>query len=68
MGIHLLNNESKTIQLNNEEIHITGIDDVHYYFTDNAINCLEKSPLGFKIALVHSPEMYDIASANNYNL
>lgn len=68
MGIKILTNETIAIKKGNDEIIITGIDDVHYYFTDNAIKSMEFSPQGFKIALVHSPEMYDIALQNNYDL
>jgi uncharacterized protein len=68
MGIHMLVNESVKIKKGNDEIVLTGIDDVHYYYTDHAIHAMEQSPEGFKIALVHSPEMFDIAAENNYML
>ncbi len=66
MGINMLVNETVKIKKDYYEILITGIDDVHYYYTDNAINAMEQSPNGFKIALVHSPEMFDVAAANDY--
>lgn len=68
MGINLLTNESFEIKKDESSLVFTGVDDVHYYFTDNAIYCLEHAPKGFKIALVHSPEMYDVAAENNYSL
>lgn len=67
-GINMLTNETISITRNEDTLYVSGVDDVHYYFTDNAINCMEFSPQGFKIALVHSPEMYDIAMQNNYSL
>lgn len=68
MGINLLTNESISITNNDSTLVFTGVDDVHYYFTDKAIHCLEHAPEGFKVALVHSPEMYDVAADNNYQL
>ncbi len=68
MGINMLVNESVRIKKDNDEIVLTGIDDVHYYYTDNAIEAMEQSSNGFKIALVHSPELFDVAADNNYSL
>lgn len=68
MDIVMLINESVKIRKDIDEIVLTGIDDVHYYYTDNAIHAMEQSPDGFKIAMVHSPEMFDIAADNYYSL
>lgn len=68
LGITVLANETATIGRGNEKIAITGVDDPHYYYTDQAINSLEENIDIFKIALVHSPELYDIAAENNYSL
>lgn len=68
MGIRMLINESVKIQKGDDGIVLTGIDDVHYYYTDNAIHAMEQSPDGFKIELVHSPEMFDVAADNQYSL
>ncbi|MFA9389968.1 MAG: metallophosphoesterase [Prolixibacteraceae bacterium] len=68
LGINVLCNETINLTKGAHQIALTGTDDVHYYFTENAIDCLENTPDGFKIALVHSPELYDVASENKYNL
>jgi uncharacterized protein len=68
MGINMLINESVKIKKVGDVIVLTGIDDVHYYYTDYAIHAMEQSPEGFKIALVHSPEMFDVAADNHYSL
>jgi len=47
---------------------VTGVDDVHYYYTDMALEALEATPDGFKVALVHSPEIYDLAEEHGYAL
>lgn len=68
MGITLLANESISINKGNEKITISGIDDPFYYYTDQAVNALEEDIPGFKIALVHTSELFKIAEQNAYNL
>ena len=41
---------------------MVGTDDVHYYFTDQAVHALEEARDAFTVALVHSPELYDVAA------
>ncbi len=55
LGIRVLVNETHTILRNGAELHLTGTDDVHYYYTDAARQALAVAPEGFKIALIHSP-------------
>ncbi|MDX8406610.1 MAG: metallophosphoesterase [Mariprofundus sp.] len=68
MGVRVLGNETFCLQRNDSQIHITGVDDVHYFYTDMVREALEETPEGFKIALVHSPEIYDLAADNAYAL
>jgi predicted MPP superfamily phosphohydrolase len=68
MGIRVLANETTTIQRQNSRIAITGIDDPNYYYTDQAIRGLEVAGKGFKIVLVHTPELFDVAADNGYSL
>ena len=68
MGIAVLINESSSIKRGNSEIYITGLDDVHYYYTDATKAALEAAPNGFKIALVHSAELADVAAENGFDL
>jgi hypothetical protein len=68
MGIRILANETVLISKKNESIAVTGLDDPHYYYTDQAMTALEQEIKGFKIVLVHSPELHDIAAANDYSL
>jgi predicted MPP superfamily phosphohydrolase len=57
MGVRMLANQTMTLSRGAEEIHLVGVDDVHYYYTDQAVAALRSAPPGFKIALIHSPEM-----------
>lgn len=68
MGIRVLTNESIKICCNDDCITLTGVDDVHYFYTTDATKTLWQDFPGFKIALVHSPELYDVAGDNEYNL
>jgi len=68
MGIILLANETITLQKQKDALVVTGIDDPHYYFTSQVISTLSEPNVGFKILLVHTPELYDIAADNGYRL
>jgi predicted MPP superfamily phosphohydrolase len=68
MGIRMLINESVTLEKDGASIQVVGTDDVHYYFTDQAVHALENAGRGFTIALVHSPELYDTAAQMGVDL
>lgn len=68
VGITLLLNETMSIHRDGAAMHVTGTDDVHYFYTDAARAALEQTPDGFKIALVHSPELADTAADNGFHL
>lgn len=68
MGIRMLVNETWTLEREAQAIHVTGLDDPCYYYTDQCIAAMERSPPGFKLALVHAPSLFDIAAANGYRL
>jgi predicted MPP superfamily phosphohydrolase len=68
MGIKILANETSFIHRKKDKIAVTGVDDPHYYYTDQAVSSIEQEVEGFKILLAHSPELYDLAAHNDYNL
>ena len=68
MGINVLVNETADVSRNGAGIQITGIDDPYYYYTDRALEAMEETTDGFKIAMVHTPAMYDAAAENGYSL
>jgi predicted MPP superfamily phosphohydrolase len=68
INVKLLINETVFIKRGNDKIAVTGTDDPFYYFTDQAIIALDEDINCFKIALVHTPELYDVAAENGYNL
>ena len=68
MGIRVLVNESLTVRRGEDVLQVVGTDDVHYYFTDQAIHALEAAREAFTIALVHSPELFDVAAGLGVDL
>ena len=58
----MLVNETISLLRKAEEIFITGTDDVHTFETPESTAALRETGGGFKIALVHSPELADVAS------
>jgi uncharacterized protein len=61
MGIRMLVNERAVVERFGERLQVIGTDDVHYYYTDQALHALEHAVDAFTIALVHSPELFDVA-------
>ena len=68
LGIDVLINETRSLQRGEAQIHVTGTDDVHYYYTDAARAALETAPDGFKIALIHSAELAKVAANAGFSL
>ncbi len=62
IGICMLINQSRFLEQGKDKIRIVGTDDVHYYFTDQALHALEYADKEFSILLVHSPELYKAAA------
>jgi predicted MPP superfamily phosphohydrolase len=68
LGFEVLLNSSTILKRGDEQIVVTGLDDVHRFFTPDAISALLEAPKGFRIALVHSAEVADHAAAAGYAL
>jgi len=69
MGVRVLVNEQVALEREGSRIVVIGTDDVHYYYTDQALHALERAAAApFSIALVHSPEMYDVAADSGVDL
>jgi uncharacterized protein len=68
VGITTLINESLTVGRGGDRLVVTGLDDVHRFYTPAAKRALTDAPDGFRIALVHSPEIADHAAAAGFAL
>jgi uncharacterized protein len=68
-GIRMLLNEQVMLEHNGEKICLAGVDDPHYYETDNLDRAIEDVPdETFKILLAHSPEICRKAAFAGVNL
>lgn len=65
LGIHFLINESIELKRGGQGIIISGTDDPFSFYTDAALEAFSDQH-GFKIALVHTSELADIADGKNY--
>lgn len=68
LGLRVLTNETVTLERNGQQMAFTGIDDVHYFYTEYALEALESSPKIFKMLFAHSAEVYGMAEANQYRM
>jgi hypothetical protein len=68
LGITTLVNESLIIDRDGERLVLTGLDDVHRFYTPAADAALMASPDGFRVALVHSAEVADRAADAGFAL
>ena len=62
-GFEVLLNQSVALERQGDGILITGLDDVHCFYTKAARTALHEADADFRIALVHSAEMADYANA-----
>ena len=60
-GLRMLINEVVDLKNKDDRIRIIGTDDPHYYYTKESKTALSKAGELFTIALVHTPELFDMA-------
>ncbi len=68
VGYEVLINRSLILQRGGQTLRVTGLDDVHSFYTDAARAALQNHGDGFRIALVHSAEVADDADEAGYAL
>jgi len=68
IGFEVLINSSVILERGSGRVRITGLDDVHYFYTEAARDALNSHDGECRIALVHSPEMADHADEAGYAL
>ena len=64
----MLINDSLVLERKGQRVVLTGLDDVHRFYTPAASRALVAAPPGFRIALVHSAEVADHAAFAGYAL
>jgi predicted MPP superfamily phosphohydrolase len=69
MDVAMLMNEAIAIERNGARLHLAGIDDAHFYRTDNIEKAAEKIPHDeCSILLSHTPEVYRQAAHAGFDL
>jgi predicted MPP superfamily phosphohydrolase len=69
MKIHMLLNESVTLERNGARVHLAGIDDAHFYRVDNIEKAASEIPHDeFSILLSHTPEIYQQAAHAGFHV
>ncbi len=69
MGLPFLLNETVTLERDGQRIYLSGVDDPHFYETDNLQKAGDKIPPdAVSILLAHSPEIYRQAAAAGYDV
>ncbi|MBF0326229.1 MAG: metallophosphoesterase [Alphaproteobacteria bacterium] len=68
LGVRVLLNEGMAVHRGDETIHLVGLDDIHAFFTPAAPTALAAYRDGFRITLVHTPEIADLADELGYRL
>ncbi|MBI2736258.1 MAG: metallophosphoesterase family protein [Rhodospirillales bacterium] len=67
-GFDVLVNRSIVVRHGGDSLCVTGLDDVHSFYTEAALAALGDHDGGFRIALVHSAEVADDADEAGYAL
>jgi predicted MPP superfamily phosphohydrolase len=69
MGVRMLLNECVAVTRNSDRIHVSGIDDAHFYRADNLERARGDIPRDqFSILLSHTPEIYQQAAHAEFDL
>ena len=68
VGVGVLVNRSILLRRGDDSLRVTGLDDVHSFYTEAALAALADHDGEFRIALVHSAEGADDADAAGYAL
>jgi len=69
MGIRMLLNESDVLERSGQRLHLSGIDDAHFYAMDDIEKAAAAIPDDeFSILISHTPEVYRQAAHAGFNL
>ena len=68
MRFSVLLNQTICLHRDDQTVHVTGLDDVHYFYTDTARAALVKPFDGCRIAAVHSAEAANLAADASFDL
>jgi predicted MPP superfamily phosphohydrolase len=67
-GFDVLINRSQVLERDGERLRVTGLDDVNHFYTEAAPAAFDGHDGEWRMALVHSAEMADVADRAGYAL
>ncbi|MEW5728948.1 MAG: metallophosphoesterase [Pseudomonadota bacterium] len=68
LGVRVLVNEHLVVDHGGARLVLTGTDDANRFYTEAAAAALRSAPHGFRVALVHSPDLAAAAEASGHAL
>jgi predicted MPP superfamily phosphohydrolase len=68
LGVRMLINEHVIVGEGERALQLVGIDDVHTFFTEDAVEAVQSADGGFRVLLAHTPEIAGLAAAAGYGL
>jgi predicted MPP superfamily phosphohydrolase len=69
IGVQTLLNESVVVERANQRFYLAGVDDAHFYKTDDIAKAASQIPSAhFSILLSHTPEIYERAADADFDL
>ena len=68
IDVRVLVNETVSVFRGEIPLHFVGTDDVHSFYSPDAIKALKSNPEGFRVALIHTPELATEAVESGINL
>lgn len=68
MGVRMLINESAAIGEGAASLQLVGLDDLHAFYTEHAVQTMRGMTDGFRILLAHTPELAVEAADAGYGL
>lgn len=66
--VRVLTNQRLSIARGADHLHLIGLDDPHAFHTHAAEALLGERPEGFSVALVHTPDLADVAARAGHRL
>ena len=68
IGVRVLANESVSISRGKDVLQLVGTDDVHAFYSSDAVTSLESHQEGFRIALIHTVDLATVAAESGFSL
>ena len=68
LGVRMLINEHIAVGEGTNTVRLIGIDDIHAFYTEDAVRAVQEACTGFRVLLAHTPELADVAASAGCDL